>query len=254
MFRTSSEHQRGLLFPLSPDRDVNFSKWYAMVENYTKRKLSHPSDKLPAISGLAEAFEEASGITGYVAGLWEEDLIEGLLWSVASEDDTTSVVETRPPSWSWASVDGAITWWTRSFLKDWSTKNALQAKPSVISLEIVPSGSDPRGRLSLASLKVNGVLRRLTGQWPKSRKLYGTSVAVNERVDYDYLISRETQIRLFVLVIYLGTKPAGGILRNSFGILLTPTRQENTYRRLGLVSGLQPKDYLPLQKQDIVLV
>ena len=53
-----------------------------MVESYTTRQLSFQSDRLPAISGLAEAFEQATGITGYAAGLWQEDLLDGLLWSV----------------------------------------------------------------------------------------------------------------------------------------------------------------------------
>jgi hypothetical protein len=37
-------------------------------------------DKLTPLSGLVGAFEISAGLQKYVAGLWEEDLLEELLW------------------------------------------------------------------------------------------------------------------------------------------------------------------------------
>ncbi|ORY13965.1 heterokaryon incompatibility protein-domain-containing protein, partial [Clohesyomyces aquaticus] len=53
--------------------------WHATLVDYTRRNLSHLSDKLPAVSGLARMVYEQSQVD-YVAGLWREDLPFALLW------------------------------------------------------------------------------------------------------------------------------------------------------------------------------
>jgi hypothetical protein len=42
--------------------------------------LTHDSNRLPALSSLAEQFAASAKLGRYVAGLWEELLIEGLQW------------------------------------------------------------------------------------------------------------------------------------------------------------------------------
>ena len=37
----------------TPQAHINFNDWYNIVRNYSTRLLSFPTDKLPAISGLA---------------------------------------------------------------------------------------------------------------------------------------------------------------------------------------------------------
>lgn len=91
--------------------------WYNIVAEYSTRDLTIPSDRLPAISGIAEKIRESSGYT-YLYGLWKEDL-KGLLWfrdrSDVKETDgketsgkETGGKETGAPSWSWAARTGAI--------------------------------------------------------------------------------------------------------------------------------------------------
>ncbi|KAK3948811.1 heterokaryon incompatibility protein-domain-containing protein [Pseudoneurospora amorphoporcata] len=54
--------------------------WNRLLKTYTRRSLTMPSDRLVAISGLAEQLSSRwSGIT-YLAGLWSYRLIHGLLW------------------------------------------------------------------------------------------------------------------------------------------------------------------------------
>jgi hypothetical protein len=69
-----------------------WKRFRSMVEAYSKRKLSNLSDKLPAISALAEIF--ASHIQGdYLAGLWRRYLVYDLMWWVeesVEEDPTES--------------------------------------------------------------------------------------------------------------------------------------------------------------------
>lgn len=85
--------------------------WETIVHYYTERKLTDPSDKLPALSGLAQLRKEARGGI-YLAGLWQESLIHDLCWFHPRDFNraTSGGVGRRPmdyraPSWSWASLD-----------------------------------------------------------------------------------------------------------------------------------------------------
>ncbi|KAI0850671.1 heterokaryon incompatibility protein-domain-containing protein [Daldinia vernicosa] len=57
----------------------HFNFWLTIIENYSSRQLTKPTDTLPALSGLAKEFHQATGDT-YVAGLWKMDIIQGLTW------------------------------------------------------------------------------------------------------------------------------------------------------------------------------
>ncbi|KAM0424952.1 hypothetical protein ACHAPT_009753 [Fusarium lateritium] len=89
---------------LGDDRKELLTDYYSVVEHYSRRKLTVASDKLPAIAGIASNLGPALG-GEYLAGLWSDDIHRGLQWSSAS----VSVLDTfRAPSWSWASVDGPL--------------------------------------------------------------------------------------------------------------------------------------------------
>jgi hypothetical protein len=47
-----------------------FATWQLVVKDYTSRQMSEPGDKLPAFSGLAEAFARAKKDV-YLASLWK---------------------------------------------------------------------------------------------------------------------------------------------------------------------------------------
>jgi hypothetical protein len=84
--------------------------WYIAVQEYSKRNMTKISDKLPAISGLASSVQQSLGYS-YLAGIWEEEFHSGLLWVPGGDpksNNSTKRTTYRAPSWSWASVDGAI--------------------------------------------------------------------------------------------------------------------------------------------------
>lgn len=87
--------------------DRNCNHWMSIVEQYMNRYLSEPTDKLPAMSGLAESWDPGCK-DKYLAGLWGSHLPIGLLWSNFQPHLTQSSTVYRAPSWSWASVDGQI--------------------------------------------------------------------------------------------------------------------------------------------------
>lgn len=105
------------------DRMTALTCWYTLLMDYSNRRLSIAGDKLPAIQGIANVF--ARWIGGkYIHGIWEVDLVHGLIWGPQNlwvwESASISWVQTwgikpskarrvfaeRAPSWSWASVDG----------------------------------------------------------------------------------------------------------------------------------------------------
>ncbi|KAI0687806.1 heterokaryon incompatibility protein-domain-containing protein, partial [Cerioporus squamosus] len=53
--------------------------WYRLVSEYSSRALTRGSDKLPALAGAAAIFRKARGEGTYVAGLWKEDVVQGLV-------------------------------------------------------------------------------------------------------------------------------------------------------------------------------
>lgn len=78
-------------------------QWYDVIEDYTARKLTDPRDKLPAISGLSELFQEVIQ-SPYIAGLWVKHLLLGLLWAVLDGKVGYASENYIAPSFSWASV------------------------------------------------------------------------------------------------------------------------------------------------------
>jgi len=83
-------------------------RWQSVVEEYSRLLLTFPTDRLPALSGLAKRFAEANGDT-YLAGLWANTAITDLLWHVISTP-TARPVKFQAPTWSWASVTGAVSY------------------------------------------------------------------------------------------------------------------------------------------------
>jgi hypothetical protein len=121
--KPSDEEQR---LPINGDRRLLVLKiWYSNIDvMYSPRLLTKAHDRLPAIDGVAQRIQPWVG-GRYVAGLWESDLICGLLWRISGKilpqmDFTVAyLMRTRrksgyksvpidQPSWSWASIDGPV--------------------------------------------------------------------------------------------------------------------------------------------------
>lgn len=103
--------------------------WYQAVFEYSYRQLTNPHDIFAAISSIAQ-LAKRSIRSRYLAGLWEVDIVRGLLWytyftisgreiiwpkdapSVDPRPKRPTKVDGKPairaPSWSWASVQGRV--------------------------------------------------------------------------------------------------------------------------------------------------
>jgi hypothetical protein len=88
-----------------------YSLWTELVHKYASRSMTWKSDKLPAIAGLASYLggHEYKN-TRYLAGLWESELPWNLVWRAPQATESTTTEECQPPSWTWAAVNGSVTY------------------------------------------------------------------------------------------------------------------------------------------------
>lgn len=130
-----------------------FYDWNRTATYCTGRNLTVASDKLTALSGLANDMKARlrqlkPGPHRYLAGLWEERLMDTLLWSVRGPGKRPS--EYRAPSWSWASLDG-----TATIFGGFMTKS-VTSFASMISVETVPVGEEDTGEVKSGLLVLEG--------------------------------------------------------------------------------------------------
>ncbi|KAI1466432.1 HET-domain-containing protein [Daldinia caldariorum] len=99
-------------------------QWYKeILPDYTLRRLTNPDDIFAASSSIVQ-LTRRSIRSRYLAGVWEADMVRGLLWCTSYSVkwilrisswpkpirpvDRDGQTVTRAPSWSWASVQGQI--------------------------------------------------------------------------------------------------------------------------------------------------
>ncbi|KAF5695402.1 hypothetical protein FDENT_485 [Fusarium denticulatum] len=86
-------------------RDFSFT-WYDWMEEFTSKYLTRITDRLPAVAGMASYVASLSGMK-YRAGLWEEDILRGLMWRSSSSGHAKRVPG-GASTWSWASITGPV--------------------------------------------------------------------------------------------------------------------------------------------------
>lgn len=221
--------------------------WYGLVEAYTERNLCFDDDKLPALSGLARAYGIQHEGT-YVAGLWSQDLVFGLLWYKKTDEPLRRPARYRAPSWSWASVDGPVSFFTINggLIPEW----LIEVEDLVCWTSL--AGPDPFGKVTDGALTVTGYLREA--------KIKTLMMKVDENAEIDGKpLGDEYPVQLLfdeisaIGSVALDTITPDGemfclLVANSYlqgqvevegaiVLLLSPTEKENQYRRVGF-SGL----------------
>ncbi|KAH7084557.1 heterokaryon incompatibility protein-domain-containing protein [Paraphoma chrysanthemicola] len=105
----------------TPLRNEHFyALWANIVQIYSRGGLTRTSDKLIAISGIAARVQTLLQDV-YLAGLWKKSLPRQLLWKVSPGCEITGLpLESRAPSWSWASLDAPVDFFdaTRNIERD----------------------------------------------------------------------------------------------------------------------------------------
>jgi hypothetical protein len=184
-------------YPLMTNPET-FRLWYDLVEDYTQRLFTNFGDRLVAISGLARIYGDMSRNPTYVAGLWKEDLIRGLLWHVKgttlipkrSAGDNSTCQEDFP-SWSWVSVGAE-----QVVQNDLKTNDCLRALSEIENIQVdLVDPRDPFGAIKsgrVASITIRGQLRRLPRLYNKEWASAEASMSELER-HISEIVEKESQ-------------------------------------------------------------
>ncbi|KAI0376402.1 HET-domain-containing protein [Hypomontagnella monticulosa] len=136
-----------------------FTDWSTIITLYSGTKLTVPSDKLVAVSGLAKDVRKRlqcvrPGEHRYLAGLWEDVLMETLLWYVQVGSPARRAADYRAPSWSWASLDGNL------IMPDMFLEETIELS-SILSTDMEFLGGDDTGEVKGGTLTLYGPVCRV---------------------------------------------------------------------------------------------
>ncbi|KAG9498412.1 hypothetical protein J7337_009217 [Fusarium musae] len=106
--------------------------WAHLVHRYFRLGLTFEKDRLPALSGMAKAFQTTGSAEMkndmYLAGIWKSMLPEALMWRAVDGPPSGPVQRCRfrkpvaargPPTWSWMCCDFTVHWQNTYFGSDY---------------------------------------------------------------------------------------------------------------------------------------
>ncbi|XXH02209.1 hypothetical protein Hte_008577 [Hypoxylon texense] len=227
----------------------HFIFWTEIIQNYSCRGLTKPTDVLPALSGLAREFHRATGDT-YVAGLWRMDIIEGLSWSRYPnrskipngylQEYPTLPDKYLAPSWSWASILGRIVIFSAK-----SQFDRVKRFAKVLDVNIELATHDPFGAVQGGSITMRAPFFELDAQdllrapSPASRQPKLLS-RIHRSIDTIFTAEYRQKHRgysgqRFAILQLMRWRPARGTSENECFLLLESVEGEDCWRRIELL-------------------
>lgn len=139
--------------------------WRTMVSSYTALEITKHGDRLPAMGGLAK-YMAARRKSDYVAGLWEDALMDDLLWYCGGSSTSKKPRPTPrgAPTWSWASVNRYVSYSDEIFQWDpemptWDyEREPYEHFARVEKCAVVPGGVDEFGAITQGCLQLFGLV------------------------------------------------------------------------------------------------
>ncbi|KAH7111132.1 hypothetical protein B0J11DRAFT_599023 [Dendryphion nanum] len=223
--------------------------WYELVEDYTPRKFKRIQDRLVAISGLARMFGDMVKDTAYVAGLWKQDLLRGLLWKVRGAKLVPSKLERcapaplgKFPSWTWASVAN------ETVVDVFAKTHEIVSIATIddVSIDLVDE-TNPFGMVIRGVITITGPVFRFSKLYNANWRCRGTPMSAFER-HISEIVEEESAGSVkagsscsssHFVALQVARKTLSGILRHDLLILeSTSDTLDDTivYRRLGVLS------------------
>ena len=210
-------------------RDFSF-RWTDIVTEYTRRELSHTTDKLPALAGIARRMHSLRANDTYIAGLWRNTLCLDLLWRGNRESESATW---QAPSWSWASIKGEV-----SFLINEQNVYGFRPIFSYIThngTPLHPTDEGCFGGLQSASLTVKGKLETAIWNYPGNSLTIGKAHRHGSFFIDTYYWSEPTTKESPLYIPHVGDMFSGGHRTESYylGLRQVDARLQ-TYERVGL--------------------
>ncbi|KAH7018568.1 heterokaryon incompatibility protein-domain-containing protein [Microdochium trichocladiopsis] len=236
-------------FLASDDYEQLFEDWHCLVTFYSARSLTMPADKLVAISGMAQ---DMMGMLNklkpglphrYLAGLWEEKLVQTLSWEV--DWAAARAPHYRAPSWSWACLDAQV-----NGDRTYSGAEDI-CLTSCEAVDMVYRTEDETGQVLCGAITLSGPCalidiandlprrgqgrRQTTVRWKGVQGRDG--YVAFDGVDYwdkfaEVIFDTRDDFTTEALFIWL-TFHGGDSLARGEGLLLAPL-SDGTYRRIGI--------------------
>ena len=215
-----------------------YRRWEVSVGEYTARSMTNHSDKFAAIAGIAKHLQKVIG-GKYLYGLWEGDLIAGLLWRTYSGSPhwrSASRDVYRAPSWSWASIDGRIDCVRRDVNQDKRIRDRRNWRVKIVSHNAIAGFLDPiRVEVAIPAayeLHIQGVLKSLRNLRDGGYELYDTSQIGQASLQRVGQSTSLCTCKFDVLADYSAIQVQAVELTTSEGLLLQHV-DDKRYRRIG---------------------
>lgn len=240
--------------PYPPQID---DSWRAIIEDYSGRQMTDSTDKLIAISALAEHYHECYGSTlgAYCAGLWHKFLLRDLNWVHFEDSLMTRPIFYRAPTWSWAAVDGKL----RAEVFEDGNGHVLA---EVQKCQTIPTFSKmPFGAVKSGSLEIKGFL--IQGVWSEDSKLMKfrdsrihadlSSVTITSYPDT--LDDKPSDMEIFHC---LPLRTRSEFMQDLAGLLLKAT-DDGMYHRVGSFEAwvglkIDPRTWFEQQEPQIITI
>jgi len=221
------------------------AEWLQIVNQYSRRALTYPNDRLPALSAIARVFCKGLALDDpshlgansqhYLAGLWRINLEYQLFWIQCSSPLSPRPDPPHRPTWSWTSVGGTVGFHPISTTCNFS----IQSARTVLATD------DKYGDVTSGSLEVQ--CHPLIPAILTSEKTVSIdSVAIPYKEVNVHLDEPVHPPEVFILH---GATTVDG---DEVGIVLQATLTERTYRRVGVcrkrVETLRLKRKSPVSK------
>ncbi|RFN43156.1 hypothetical protein FIE12Z_12607 [Fusarium flagelliforme] len=140
--------------------NILMHQWLDFVSIYSRADFSYYSDRLPALSGIANIIQKKIK-QRYIAGLWEPAFTQGLMWNsgrpatgghLETEQSKTDEQQLKVPSWSWAANRHRVFF---SVLPCWKLVCKIE------ECDVKSRGSETSGQLLSWRLRLRGSFQRL---------------------------------------------------------------------------------------------
>ncbi|EEU35828.1 uncharacterized protein NECHADRAFT_77212 [Fusarium vanettenii 77-13-4] len=228
--KKNTKVSRGVLYR---NEAVTPEAWHTLVDEFSKRSLTLPEDRLPAIGGIAERFGLQSE-DRYLAGIWQSHLPSGLLWIVdrfarGSPQTLPQASAWVAPTWSWASTMRPIN--GRVFVDS----GISQVDILRVNIRAVAEGA-VYGKVIYGSLTLRGVVIPVDWKLPQETEKYSNGTISNipsisihrDGVDASLPTDGMTAVRAYLLVVV-----ASSDMMDLTGLILRQ-HSDQTYIRMGV--------------------
>ncbi|KAI0520854.1 heterokaryon incompatibility protein-domain-containing protein [Xylaria bambusicola] len=211
-------------------------EWMRIAERYSSLKFTYDSDRLVALSGLAEQGVQSGKGGKYMAGVWERNIAHQLCWQIINTHRRPDVY--LAPSWSWLSVFGTVRYDNRmDFTSRCSTIDVKIEEVSCLSKEGIIATATTSPIIGSIRLKGRGITTSVELKNPGTETTPPTYCLRREGLEIwcraDYLMSREEANTITeAFILYWGRMWPD---QNTFLILKPIPDERRKFERLGLV-------------------